>query len=60
MPMVLATFVLEKLREISKAVERGKPRAIPPMLLQAEVCVLQMERELLVEIRENERLRRSA
>jgi hypothetical protein len=60
MPNVTATILLNKLREIHEAVKSGEPKAIPPMLLEAEDCVLQMERELMEELRENERLRRAA
>jgi hypothetical protein len=56
--MAIVTRLLEALREINKAVERGEPRVIPSMVLEAENCVLQMERELTVSLRENERLRR--
>jgi hypothetical protein len=60
MPMPIATILLEKLQDIKTAIEKGEPRAIPPILVQAEACILQMERELMVEIREKERLRRAA
>jgi hypothetical protein len=55
-----AAILLEKLRNINKAIERGDPMVVPAMLVDAEDCVLQMERELIVALRENERLRRAA
>ena len=60
MPMPIATTLLRKLRDISEAVGRGDPRAIPSIVLEAEDCVLQMERELMTSLNENERLRRQA
>jgi hypothetical protein len=55
-----ATILLEKLLSIKKAIERGDPVTVPAMLVDAEDCVLQMERELILALRENERLRRAA
>ena len=60
MPNPTATVLLHKLREIHRAVERGESGKIPFILLEAEDCVLQMERELMEELREIERLRRAA
>lgn len=60
MPMTIATNLLGKLREIKTAVERGDPTAIHPMLIEAEDYVLQMERELMTSLSENERIRRSS
>jgi hypothetical protein len=56
--MTIATTLLNTLREIKEAVARGDPKAIPSMLLEAEDCVLQIERELMKSLNENERLRR--
>jgi ribosomal protein L18E len=58
--MTIATTLLEKLRDINKAIERGDTTVIPPMVLDAEDCVLQMERELMASLVETERLRRPA
>jgi hypothetical protein len=60
MPMLIATTLLDTLREIKEAVERGEPRAIPSMVLEAEDCVLKMEREVMTSLSENERLRGTA
>lgn len=60
MPMPIATTLLEKLRDINKAIERGDTAVIPPMVLDAEDYVLQMERELMAFLLEAERLRRAA
>lgn len=60
MPMPIATTLLDTLREIKEAVERGEPRVIPSMVLEAENCVLQMEREVMTSLSENERLRGTA
>ena len=60
MPITIATTLLVKLREISEAVGRGDPSVVPSIVLEAEDCVLQMERELMVSFKENERLRRPA
>jgi hypothetical protein len=57
MPMPIATMLLDTLREIKEAVQRGEPGVIPSMVLEAEDCVLQMEQELMTSLSENERLR---
>jgi hypothetical protein len=46
--------------EIRKAVGRKDPMVIPSLVLEAEDCVLQMERELMASLLENERIRRAA
>jgi hypothetical protein len=58
MPLGIATLLLEKLREINRAIKRGDSASIPSIILEAEDCVMQMERELLLSLNENERLRR--
>lgn len=58
MPMPIGTTLLDTLREIKEAAERGEPGVIPSMVLEAEDCVLQIERELMKSLSENERLRR--
>ena len=60
MATAIATALLGKLREIDKAIERGETTVIRPMVLDAEDCVLQMERELMTLLVETERLRRAA
>jgi hypothetical protein len=59
MPMPIATTLLDRLREINTALERGDPRVIPSIVLEATACVLQMEQELMTSLIENERLRRA-
>jgi hypothetical protein len=58
MPLGIATLLLEKLREINRAVNSGDAASIPSIILEAEDCVMQMERALMLSLNENERLRR--
>jgi hypothetical protein len=57
---MITRLLLQKLLDIEKAVGRGDPMAVRTMVMEAEECVLQMEREFLDTLSENERLRRAA
>jgi hypothetical protein len=57
---ITAAILLEKLLEIKRAIQCEDTTAMSMMLVEAEDCVLQMERELIAALRENERLRRAA
>ncbi|MGD0367337.1 MAG: hypothetical protein ABSA94_07755 [Acidobacteriaceae bacterium] len=56
----IATILLGKLADVGNAVGRKDPMVIPALLLEAEDCVLQMERELMASLLENKRLRCAA
>jgi len=41
------TLLMEKLIEIERALGRGDVRAIYPLVMDAEECVLRMQRDLI-------------
>jgi hypothetical protein len=55
-----ATPLLEKMMEIERALQGGECGAALSLLMEAEEYVLQLERQLIDVLRDNQNLRRAA
>ncbi len=53
-------ILLEKLMEIERALRRGECWEARTLVIEAQDCVLELQRELMETLLENERLRRVA
>jgi hypothetical protein len=55
-----ATLLLAKMMEIESSLQRGDCGTALSLLIEAEECVLELERQLIDVLRDNDNLRRAA